>query len=54
MHTDTFTRDIPPWRILEVWVGAIPATLVASWIYREQRGTDENSRNGKGERESRN
>jgi len=31
----TFGRSIPLWWMLELWVGAILATVVAGWIYRE-------------------
>ncbi len=30
-----FTRYIPLWQMLELWVGAILAALVAGWIYRD-------------------
>jgi hypothetical protein len=30
-----FTRVIPLWWMLELWVGAILATLVAGWLYRD-------------------
>lgn len=31
----TFPRVIPLWWMLELWVGAILATLVAGWVYRD-------------------
>jgi hypothetical protein len=30
-----FSRVIPLWWMLELWVGAILATLVAGWLYRD-------------------
>jgi len=30
-----FPRIIPLWWMLEMWVGAVLATLVAGWIYRD-------------------
>jgi hypothetical protein len=30
-----FTRVIPLWWMLDLWVGAILATLVAGWLYRD-------------------
>jgi hypothetical protein len=30
-----FTRFIPLWWMLDLWVGAILATLVAAWLYRD-------------------
>ena len=31
----TFPRAIPLWWMLELWVGAILATFVAGWLYRD-------------------
>ena len=31
-----FSRAFPLWWMLELWIGAILATLVAGWMYREQ------------------
>lgn len=30
-----FTRYIPLWQMLELWVGAVLAALIAGWIYRD-------------------